>query len=103
MYMKSFFSERWRFKRGEEISLRLLSRKAIREAVFAEKGEEAAREVDRQILKADTHEEADRLIEVAESLNRDTFIPLVPVRGTLLIQLCNSPDPLKDTDRTELY
>ena len=61
------FSERWRFKRGGVVSLRMLARKSIKDAVFLEKGDAAGRAVDMQITKAKTDEEARQIIEVAES------------------------------------
>jgi len=46
-----WFNERWRFKRGETMSLRLLSQRAIVQQVFTEKGSVAARQVQESINK----------------------------------------------------
>ena len=63
----------------------LLARSLIKEAVFAEKGADAAAAVDMQVTRARSEAEAAEIVRVAESLNRDSFIPLVPyVSGRLM-------------------
>ena len=68
------FNERWRFKRGETMSLRRLSQRAIVQQVFTEKGSVAARQVQESINKGRIPQ--DVLDEI--DLNVDSFIPLVP-------------------------
>ena len=79
------YPERWRFKLGEPVSLRLLARSLIKEDVFAEKGADAAAAVDMQVTRAWLKAEAAEIVRVAESLNRASDIPLVPyVSGRLM-------------------
>ena len=79
------YPERWRFKLGEPVSLRLLARSLIKEDVFAEKRADAVTAVDMQVTRAWSKAEAAEIVRVAESLNRATDIPLVPhVSGRLM-------------------
>ncbi len=75
------YSERWRFRHDEPLSVRGLSIKTIVQQVLVESGVEAARAVERSILSKKKNAAAVAAAEAQDVLdisNRDCFIPLVP-------------------------
>ena len=69
------YSERWRFRHNEPLSLRMLSLKAIVQHVFSESGEEAARNVEKKIRGSRRYVS---MVDELESINPIAQIPLVP-------------------------
>ena len=72
------FNERWRFKNHENVSMRVLASKGILQQVLVESGAEAMSKVREKLqskmggaLLEDSH-------DILDSLNCDSFIPLVP-------------------------
>ena len=76
------YSERWRFKNHENVSMRVLAHRAIVQHVFQESGAEAAEQLRVRILSGKKFLLSG--IDPAD-LNEDSFIPMVPrVLGSYL-------------------
>ena len=79
------YNERWRFTINENVSLRMLARQQIVDAVFTEKGREAAAVVLQSMTHCKTEHEAEDRSRIADLLNPDSQIPLIPfASGSLL-------------------
>ena len=76
------YSERWRFKNHENVSMRVLAHRAVVQHVFQESGAEAAEQLRVRILSGKKFLLSG--IDPAD-LNEDSFIPMVPrVLGSYL-------------------